>query len=259
MDDACICVLPILCPLSVSTRAVKSDGRPPRVVVCSSGFNLKKGSFFLAAVAKCLLVGDCWAFVSWDFVVNWRNINTEWLDHVWLFYCSAATLNDPKNKACKYKKHFLSEPWILTQSNDLFMYIILSDWAIMMELNTQSCLVHIAGYSTAGMPCRSDTYTEQLPVCNVLCVLNETESQFLFIFSSWILFAFKILIRPWHWSMVIPSTTIIFLALAQSKKTADRWQVIMSALKCAFWIAANIIQNFKQTWRHNYLLPMTVL
>ena len=49
-------------PHSLSTQPVKADGRPPRARFCSR-FLPVKGEFFLAAVAKCLLTGECWVFV----------------------------------------------------------------------------------------------------------------------------------------------------------------------------------------------------
>ena len=43
--------------LSLSTQSVKADGRPPTARFCSRFLPIK-GEFFLAAVAKCLLMGE---------------------------------------------------------------------------------------------------------------------------------------------------------------------------------------------------------
>ena len=52
---------PLLLPLS--TQPVKADGRPPRVRFCSSFLPIKR-EFFLAVVAKRLLMGECWVSVN---------------------------------------------------------------------------------------------------------------------------------------------------------------------------------------------------
>jgi len=48
--------------LSLPTQLVKADDRPPRARFCSRCLPVK-GEFFLAAVIKCLLVGQCWVSV----------------------------------------------------------------------------------------------------------------------------------------------------------------------------------------------------
>ena len=55
---ASLCLSLLLLPLSLSTQMVKADGCPPRAWFCSRFLPIK-GEFFLTAVAKCLLIGEC--------------------------------------------------------------------------------------------------------------------------------------------------------------------------------------------------------
>ena len=49
--------------LSLSAQPVKADDRPPSSLVCPR-FLPVKGEFFLAIVAKCLLMGECWVSLN---------------------------------------------------------------------------------------------------------------------------------------------------------------------------------------------------